>query len=111
MRCWRPSGDNIIAATELARSVSLDDFLAIVETLAASGYLDTQGYPLPLLQLLDAAIADPQTQLEPLRLHHLLSKRGNASFNRGEYPETRSAGTSRRSCSRRRRSGACSCSA
>lgn len=77
--------DNIVAAAGQAQHVLVEDFITIVETLATSGYLDTHGHTLALLRLLDAAIdvmrAGPQSQ----RLHHLLSKRGNASFNQGDF--------------------------
>ncbi|MFG1603183.1 NB-ARC domain-containing protein [Actinoplanes sp. NPDC049265] len=55
---------------------------AVVEDLAACGYLDTHGHTLPLLRLLDRAIADGAGDR-----HLLLSKRGNASFNADEYAE------------------------
>ncbi len=92
--------DNIVAAAERARDSAVDDFIAIGETLATCGYLDTHGHTLALLRLLDGAIdlmrgdrsgpqseaarARPVVRPDTGRLHHLLSKRGNASFNQGD---------------------------
>jgi tetratricopeptide (TPR) repeat protein len=74
--------DNIVAAAGAAQE---EDFLAIVEPLAARGYLDTHGHTLALLRLLDTAIDVLRGRPEPDRLHLLLSKRGNASFNQGDF--------------------------
>jgi tetratricopeptide (TPR) repeat protein len=74
--------DNIVAAAGAAEQ---EDFLAIVEPLAARGYLDTHGHTLALLRLLDAAIEVLRGRPDPDRLHLLLSKRGNASFNQGDF--------------------------
>ncbi|RZU49376.1 NB-ARC domain-containing protein [Krasilnikovia cinnamomea] len=79
--------DNIVAAAGRARHSAVEDFVAIVETLAARGYLDTHGHTLALLRLLDAAIDLSRAQPGTERLHLLLSKRGNASFNAGEFDE------------------------
>ena len=79
--------DNIVAAAERARSGAPKDFMAIVETLATYGYLDTHGHTLGLLRLLDAAIEVLGGQRDPGRLHLLLSKRGNASYNQGDLGE------------------------
>jgi len=79
--------DNIVAAAERARPDAPEDFMAIVETLATSGYLDTHGHTLGLLRLLDAAIDMMRGRPEIHRLHLLLSKRGNASYNKGELGE------------------------
>jgi tetratricopeptide (TPR) repeat protein len=77
--------DNVVAAAGRARQSAVDDFTTIVETLATRGYLDTHGHTLALLRLLDAAIDVLRTGPDTERLHHLLSKRGNASFNQGDF--------------------------
>ena len=64
--------DNIVAAAA--------SDLTIVARLASCGYLDTHGHTLPLLRLLDQAIASGHGDQ-----HLLLSKRGNASFNEEDY--------------------------
>jgi len=79
--------DNIISATELARTHDGPAFFAILQTLTWGGYLDDQGYALGLVRLLDAAIDRLRDAPEPdtLLLHRLLSKRGNAHFNEGAF--------------------------
>jgi len=77
--------DNIVAAAGRAQHSAVEDFITIVETLATCGYLDTHGHTLALLRLLDAAIDVMRTRPDTERLHHLLSKRGNASFNQGDF--------------------------
>ncbi|GAB1693550.1 NB-ARC domain-containing protein [Krasilnikovia sp. M28-CT-15] len=79
--------DNIVAAADRAQQSAVEDFVAILETLAARGYLDTHGHTLALLRLLDAAIDVSRDRPGTERLHLLLSKRGNASFNAGEFDE------------------------
>ena len=63
--------------------------MAIVTTLATSGYLDTHGHTLALLRLLDAAIDVVRGVVvvgaDTADLHHLLSKRGNACYNQGDF--------------------------
>ncbi|MBV1853517.1 tetratricopeptide repeat protein [Catellatospora tritici] len=78
--------DNVIAAAERAQSVAVEDFLAIVTTLAEGGYLDTYGH-LALLNLVDAAIARLWERHDVPRLHLLLSKRGNACYNQREFAQ------------------------
>ncbi len=77
--------DNVVAAAGRARHCAVGDFITIVETLATRGYLDTHGHTLAMLRLLDAAIDVMRTRPDTERLHHLLSKRGNASFNQGDF--------------------------
>jgi tetratricopeptide (TPR) repeat protein len=77
--------DNVVAAADRARHSAVEDFVTIVETLATQGYLDTHGHTLALLRLLDAAIEVLRARPDAQRLHHLLSKRGNASFNQGDF--------------------------
>jgi tetratricopeptide (TPR) repeat protein len=77
--------DNIVAAAGQARHSAVEDFITIVETVATCGYLDTHGHTLALLRLLDGAIEVMSTRPDTGRLHHLLSKRGNASFNQGDF--------------------------
>jgi tetratricopeptide (TPR) repeat protein len=77
--------DNVVAAAGRARGSAVEDFITIVETLATAGYLDTHGHTLALLRLLDAAIEELRARPDTERLHHLLSKRGNASFNQGDF--------------------------
>jgi tetratricopeptide (TPR) repeat protein len=79
--------DNIVAAAERAQTSAAEDFITIVEKLATRGYLDTHGHTLALLRLLDAAIDMMRGQPDTERLHHMLSKRGNASFNQGDFAE------------------------
>ncbi|MDI1464105.1 tetratricopeptide repeat protein [Catellatospora sp. KI3] len=78
--------DNVIAAAERAQSAAVEDFLAIVTTLAEGGYLDTYGH-LALLNLVDAAIARLWERHDVRRLHLLLSKRGNACYNQREFAQ------------------------
>jgi tetratricopeptide (TPR) repeat protein len=77
--------DNLIGAALLAASSDVDAFLGIFEDLAAGQFLNAKGHPLPLLRLLDEAISVLRDKDCPERLHHLLSKRGNAHFNQGEF--------------------------
>jgi tetratricopeptide (TPR) repeat protein len=73
--------DNVVAG---AGRAAPDDLLAIVRALAAGGYLDTHGHTLGLLRLLDEAI---EVRPDDAGLHLLLSKRGNASFNQGDFAD------------------------
>lgn len=85
--------DNVLAAAERARHEAAGQttsFIAIVETLATCGYLDTHGHNLVLLRLLEAAIDEMRGQPgaeQQQRLHQLLSKRGNASYNQGDLAD------------------------
>ncbi|GAB1642121.1 hypothetical protein [Krasilnikovia sp. MM14-A1259] len=79
--------DNVVAAADRARHDAVEDFVAIVRTLAASGYLDTHGHTLALLRLLDTALEVLRDSPDGEALHLLLSKRGNASFNQGDFAE------------------------
>ncbi|BFU43283.1 tetratricopeptide repeat protein [Krasilnikovia sp. MM14-A1004] len=76
--------DNVVAAAGRGAD---DDVVAIVEALAGRGYLDTHGHTLALLRMLDAAIDSSRGEQATERLHLLLSKRGNAAFNAGEFDE------------------------
>jgi tetratricopeptide (TPR) repeat protein len=77
--------DNILGAAHVARRAGSPAFVDIMETLATGGYLDERGHTLDLLRLLDDAIATVRADTgdHALRLHQLLSKRGNASYNQG----------------------------
>jgi tetratricopeptide (TPR) repeat protein len=81
--------DNVVAAADRAQGSAVDDFVAIVTTLATCGYLDTHGHSLTVLRLLDAAIDVVRGVVrggaDPADLHHLLSKRGNACYNQGDF--------------------------
>ena len=76
--------DNVIAAAERAQNVAVDDFLQMVTALAECGYLDSHGH-LALVNLVDTAITLLWERHDIERLHLLLSKRGNASYNQGEF--------------------------
>ena len=75
--------DNLLGAAAAARRTDPTALLTIVETLAVGGYLDDHGHTLDLLRLLDVAI--DLVPDDPARCHMLVTKRGNADVNRGEY--------------------------
>lgn len=77
--------DNIVSTAERACDTAVDDFIVIVETMATCGYIDTHGHTLALVRLIDAAIDVMRGTPYPERLHYLLSKRGNASYNQGDF--------------------------
>jgi tetratricopeptide (TPR) repeat protein len=81
--------DNVLAAASRARVADPMKFVPIVEALAVGGYLDDRGHTMPLLRLLDDAIAEVRGwgPAHHERLHLLITKRGNAHFNRGELTE------------------------
>jgi tetratricopeptide (TPR) repeat protein len=76
---------NVLGGATLARQSEEDAFLGIIEDLATGQFLNAKGHPLPLLRLLDDAIAILRERDTPGRLHYLLSKRGNAHFHQGEF--------------------------
>ena len=81
---------NILAVA----SVSADeDCLAIIRSLALDGFQDRYGHNLAYLSLFDRCLKfldkkysqTEMTSSEKKDLHHLLSKRGNAYIDRGEF--------------------------
>lgn len=79
---------NVLRAAERADDATC---LALIAPIAIDGYMDSRGHRLDLLALLDRAIAYLQAQpalddAASRQLHHLLSKRGNAYFDRADYP-------------------------
>lgn len=82
----------------VAERADIQTQVAIVAPLALGGYLDNEGHSAAFLRILDQVIEhvrlhhegglhDYETDL----LHNLLSKRGNAYFDRGEYGQAANA--------------------
>jgi tetratricopeptide (TPR) repeat protein len=78
---------NILGAANLAKEGDGESLIAIIDGLTTGGYLDAKGHTLGLLRLLDDAIAAVQARSggRADQLHILLSKRGNAFQNQGDY--------------------------
>jgi tetratricopeptide (TPR) repeat protein len=78
--------DNILGAARQAQSQDEQAFIAIITCLATGGYMDSRGHTLGFLKLLDDAIHTVRERgaAQNECLHYLLSKRGNAHFDRGE---------------------------
>jgi tetratricopeptide (TPR) repeat protein len=78
---------NILGAATIAKELDDEHLVTIIDGLTTGGYLDVKGHTLALLRLLDDAIATvrgrPGWQAD--QLHLLLSKRGNAFQNQGDY--------------------------
>ncbi len=79
---------NVLRAAERADDATC---LVLIAPIAIDGYMDSRGHRLDFLALLDRAIAhlQAQTTLDDAasrQLHHLLSKRANAHFDRADYP-------------------------
>lgn len=76
--------NNILAATKIASSSTL---INIMKTLTLGGYFAARGHTPLFLEQLDLAIKAARQIKQPDTdtLHHLLSKRGNAHADRGEY--------------------------
>ncbi len=78
---------NVVAAAERARAGDPATFLDMAEDLVGGGYLDLKGHTFGVLRLLDDAIdmlRGNGDHCDPVRLHLLLSKRGNAHYHRGD---------------------------
>lgn len=77
-----------------AMQASDENCLTIIATLALQGYQDNRGHQLSYLKLLDRVLhflagrnATSTAQEDTKQRHHLLCKRGNAHFDRGEYEQ------------------------
>ncbi|MBX3015384.1 MAG: ATP-binding protein [Caldilineaceae bacterium] len=77
-----------------ATQASDEQCLTIIAALALQGYQDNRGHQLAYLKLLERVLlflerhASPVTTAEETKQrHHLLCKRGNAHFDRGEYEQ------------------------
>jgi hypothetical protein len=78
---------NILEAARVAQVKDVEALISIVSVLATGGYMDARGHTPDFLTLLDetigAVIQKGTEQNETL--HHLLGKRGNAFFDRGDW--------------------------
>jgi tetratricopeptide (TPR) repeat protein len=75
--------DNLLGAAAEVQTTDPATFLTIIETLATGGFLDSSIQTPTLLRLLDAAIE--LVRDDPARCHMLLTKRGNADLQRGDF--------------------------
>jgi tetratricopeptide (TPR) repeat protein len=76
---------NILGAAQQALKDDAEIFLKIISILARQGYTEHRGYTPEFLKLMDEAIRIARDQADGEMLHYLLSRRGNAYFNRSEY--------------------------
>lgn len=81
--------DNLLEAASAARVEDLEALKTIISVLARGGYMDARGHTRGFLELLDVAIEAVREEGAEGQetLHYLLSKRGNAHFDRGELQE------------------------
>jgi tetratricopeptide (TPR) repeat protein len=76
--------DNLLGTASQAQERNPDIFLQIVSGLTRDGYMDNRGHTPDLLRFLDHAIQMARTAQKTELLHYLLSKRGNAYYDRLE---------------------------
>lgn len=78
--------DNILAATQLARTADVDLMVDLMYLLAWGGYFDANGHTPESLELMDETISVVEGYGEgrDKKLHYLYSKRGNYYIDQGD---------------------------
>lgn len=77
---------NVFGAAQAARETGQLNILVDIMRILIGRFLSARGHDLPFLELLDAAISATEALGDTYRetRHYLLSKRGNAHFDRGD---------------------------